>query len=272
MAQTIQLTDGQQCHALTAGRGRPLLFIHGLPGQGSDFLALATRLAIHHQCILLDRPGYGQSTLKYASRTMSVERAAQDVSDILEQLDLQNVVLVGWSYGGHIVAEVCGLSPARVTATVLIGSAGPSLRWPINILDRMLFHSGLGNQALNFVKRRVPGVIVNELNAAIGQKAPQPLIDEFLAHLNRPDMISNWLREAAVWQPSTMQPQSIAQPCLILHGKDDTRIPIEVAYDTAGEIAHARFIEIAEAGHWPFLTHTQEVEEAMVSFLSSTQG
>ena len=85
--------------------------------------------------------------------------------------------------------------------------------------------------------------------------------------LKRPGMIDNWLREGRAWQPSSMQPESIQQPCLMVHGDEDARVPIEVARETARRLPAGALREVAGSGHWPFLTHVEEVEREIEQFI-----
>ena len=263
----VRLSDGQRIHTLQGGRGQPLVFVHGLPGQGSDFLPLARRLATRYRCILIDRAGYGGSPLLDATRPVTLDRATMDLVELITQLELDEVVLVGWSYGGHVVMQAAAVAPARVHSLVLLGSAGPAFQWPASVIDRLLFRSTLGPRLLALVTRWAPGMLRSELNAAVGQDVSDDFFEDFLLALGRPGVIDCWLREGAGWQPATMQPETIPQPCLILHGNRDRRVPPAIARELADRITNRAHVELPDAAHWPFVTHSEQVEAELEAFL-----
>ncbi len=265
----VSLSDGQQIHVLQGGSGPAMVFVHGLPGLGCDFLPLAKRLATRFRCVLLDRVGYGGSVLHHNSRPMTIEQSVADVQELLDLLELTDVVLIGWSYGSDIVMRVSSTRPDLVNALVLLGPPGPTLNWPLDTLDKLLFYSGFGAMLLKGATRLVPGVIRSGLSQAVGREVSDELFEIFMSSLNQPGTIENWLGEGRNWQPSTMHPEAVNHRCLILHGEQDARIPIAVARELGERIPAARFCAVSDAGHWPFLTHSQLVEEEIVSFVNS---
>ncbi|MEM1436582.1 MAG: alpha/beta hydrolase [Pseudomonadota bacterium] len=271
-ACVVRLGDGQHCHTLQSGSAQPLIFVHGLPGSGRDFLPLASRLAARYRCILIDRAGYGASPLADPARPMSVQRSANDLAELVRLLNLTEVVLIGWSYGGHVVTDAALLMPERVHSLVFLGSVGPAFEWPTTFIDRLLYQSPFGPRLLKVVKRCTPGILRSELNAAVGKTVSDDEFKNFLTGLSRPGVIDRWLLEGRNWQPSTMRPEAIDHPCLVVHGRRDSRVPIDVARDLADRINCRSFAELPDASHWPFSTHAERVEAEIDSFLWRLSG
>src|SRR5271154_7563946 len=103
------------------GAGRPLVFLHGAGGLDLDlgFLdALAQKFHVFAPLV----PGYGDSEECPELRDML------DFTlhgwDVVEALGIKDPILVGFSMGGMIAAEMAAIAPHDVSRLVLIASAG----------------------------------------------------------------------------------------------------------------------------------------------------
>src|SRR3954469_25848152 len=106
---------------MRGGAGRPLLFLHGA-GGGGTWLPFMTDLAARHDVIVPEHPGFGQSDTPDWLDT--VPDLASFYLDVLDQLDLKNVDLVGHSLGGWIAAELAARNTNRLASLTLVAAAG----------------------------------------------------------------------------------------------------------------------------------------------------
>src|ERR1041384_5183391 len=104
-----------------AGTGRPLLYLHGAsdPGQWLPFLA---DLAARHDVLAPEHPGFGASDTP--DWLDSIQDLARFYLDLLDQLDLKHVDLVGHSLGGWSAAELAVRNTRRLSSLTLVDSAG----------------------------------------------------------------------------------------------------------------------------------------------------
>src|ERR1041384_4121541 len=104
-----------------AGTGRPLLYLHGAsdPGQWLPFLA---DLAARHDVLAPEHPGFGASDTP--DWLDSIQDLARFYLDLLDQLDVKDVDLVGHSLGGWIAAELAVRNTRRLNSLTLVSSAG----------------------------------------------------------------------------------------------------------------------------------------------------
>jgi pimeloyl-ACP methyl ester carboxylesterase len=122
--------EGRVCDTFRYATGTDslhLVYWHGTPGSGLVPAAMLEAAAAHDvPTIALSRAGYGAST-RLPGR--SVADAARDLGQVLEALDLDEVVVVGWSGGGaHTLASAALLSDRVRAAAVIAGTAPrPSL-------------------------------------------------------------------------------------------------------------------------------------------------
>ena len=107
------------------GKGKPVVFIHGWPLSGSMWEYQVTQLAQHGlRCIIYDRRGFGKSDRPYNGYDYNT--MAGDLKALLDELNLRDVTLVGFSMGGGEIVKYFGLyGGARVAKVVLISAVVP---------------------------------------------------------------------------------------------------------------------------------------------------
>lgn len=118
----ISLSDGSQKYYKDWGAGRPVVFSHGWPlnADAWDTQAVAVASA-GFRAIAHDRRGHGRSTQTWDGNHM--DQYADDLAELLDQLDLSDAILVGHSTGGGEVARYLGRhGTSRVSKAVLVGA------------------------------------------------------------------------------------------------------------------------------------------------------
>jgi len=99
--------------------GPPVVFVHGLFGQGKNWTTVAKGLADRHRVTLLDLPNHGHSP--WTDRVDYVDMARL-VADELEQLD-EPATLVGHSMGGKVAMQLALRRPELLRALVVVDVA-----------------------------------------------------------------------------------------------------------------------------------------------------
>jgi len=119
--------SGIKTEIFIAGEGRNVLFLH--PGDGIEasgpFLDL---LARNHRVIAPSHPGFGGTELP--DWMDSVDDLAYFHLDLMDALDLDDVILVGVSFGGWVAAEIAVKASPRVSGLVLVGATGAKFSGP----------------------------------------------------------------------------------------------------------------------------------------------
>ena len=97
---------GVRLRVADAGRGgRPILFVHGYTQSHLAWVRqLRSELADDYRLVALDNRGHGASE-KPGDGYADPSLWADDLTGVIEELDLADPVLVGWSYGGLILSD-----------------------------------------------------------------------------------------------------------------------------------------------------------------------
>lgn len=85
------------------GEGKPVILIHGLTASRRHFRKQIPVLSRNYRVIACDLRGHGDS--ERPKDGLTLPRLAKDISELIAYLDLQDVTLVGWSLGGHVIFE-----------------------------------------------------------------------------------------------------------------------------------------------------------------------
>lgn len=109
---------------LSVGAGRPIVCIHGVAQHGAVFQELARSLGGSALVVALDLRGHGESGREPPWDSAS---HAMDIIETLDELELEQVALVGHSFGGRVSATLAAAAPGRVSELVLLD---PALRVP----------------------------------------------------------------------------------------------------------------------------------------------
>jgi sigma-B regulation protein RsbQ len=111
--------NGVKINYTDTGKGDiPIIFVHGSFLDSSYWIAQIKAFKTQYRIIALDLPGQGESGKN--RKQWSIEDFAHDVSEIIYQLDLQNVILVGHSIGANIVLELAATHPQRIIGIIAI--------------------------------------------------------------------------------------------------------------------------------------------------------
>lgn len=103
------------------GEGEPVLLIHGYLENHKMWKDISAVLSKNHKVIMPDLPGHGRSPNYGEVHTM--ELAAQKIIEVLDELKIGRVIVIGHSMGGYITLALAGLFAERVKSFLLLNSS-----------------------------------------------------------------------------------------------------------------------------------------------------
>lgn len=239
-------------HLLTAGRGAPLLYLHGAGGAGR-WLPFQERLAERFTVWFPSHPGHGGSPP--AEWVEHVSDLAFHYLDLLDTLGLERVHLVGASLGGWIGAEIATMASHRLASLVLIDPVGIKVE---NWIYPFLFGMDL--------PQIVATVFHDPMNAV--QLAPKDGSIDTLAELYR----QQTALARVAWNPYLYNPllrrrlARITAPTLLCWGRHDRLAPLPCAEAWRKEIQGAELRIFEQSGHVPHLEEPDPVAAAVGEF------
>ncbi len=120
--RTIDLDD-LSIHLSQTGTGQPVLFLHGLGGAGTSWTPIAHRLSDRFHVLCPDLPGFGRSS-KPTGRRYTPASFVATLVEMLDELGIDQVHVVGGSLGGQVALELALRHPDRVDRVVAVAPAG----------------------------------------------------------------------------------------------------------------------------------------------------
>ena len=116
------ILNGREFVYLDSGEGPAVLFIHGLTGSHRNWAHLVHELGAEHRVVAPDLWGHGASAKPMGDYSLGAH--AGTMRDLLDELEIDRVTVVGHSFGGGIAMQLCYLFPERVERLVLVASGG----------------------------------------------------------------------------------------------------------------------------------------------------
>ena len=117
----VTTTDGVKLHVEITGEGTPLLFVHEFAGDQRSWEPQVRYFSRRYRCITFNARGYPPSDVPREIEKYSQERAAEDIRDVLDGLNIDRAHLVGLSMGGFASLHFGIRHPQRARSLVIAG-------------------------------------------------------------------------------------------------------------------------------------------------------
>ncbi len=262
-------------HYTDHGKGQTVVLIHGFPLDGESWgKQQAALLDAGYRVIAYDRRGFGGSSKTRAGS--DYDTFTDDLGALMHTLDLEKVVLVGFSMGtGEVARYFTRYGSERVEKAVFLGSLEPYLLKNDDNPDGAApqdFFDGIAASVREDRYAFLTGFYKDfyNLDDNLGSRISQEAVDASIAAANRAGNAA--ISAAPLTWPTDFRAdiEKIDVPALIVHGTADNILPIDATGRRFTKLLpQATYVEIEGAPHGMLWTHADEVNEALLAFLAT---
>jgi pimeloyl-ACP methyl ester carboxylesterase len=239
------------------GSGKPIVLVHGWCLNSAMWTYAQEALSASFEVITVDLPGFGRAAGLRGPYT--IERYAEDLAALLDELGLKDASLVGFAFGAAVALESAARGNPRIASVVSVGiptaASSPyekmpkSMRrdWPdfARRSAQALFHTPQSEATLAWLERMFGGTALHVALATVNVLAAyEPL--ETVA--------------------------KVRVPTLFLHAEHDLVAPVWLGEACVANAPAARLEVIKDCGHLMVLDQKTQFHEHVKNFVMSTQS
>ena len=236
---------------LESGEGSPLIILHGLMGNLSNFDGVFDHFSnIGYKVIMPELPLYTLPILK-----TNVKSLSKFIKNFVKFKGLDKYILMGNSLGGHIALYHTKLNPNNVIGMVLTGSSG--------LYENSMGESYPKRGDYEYIKKKTQDVFYDP---DIGTKE---IVDEVFETLNNRNKLIRTLAiaKSAIRHNMSKDLPTMKQPTCLIWGENDTVTPPDVAEEFHRLLPNSELHWLKKCGHAPMMEHPNEFNVLLEQWL-----
>ena len=247
-----------------AGKGPPVVFLHGLGGTRTAWDPQLRGLADRFRCIAWDMPGYGASA---PLGELTFPAIADSLAGLLDTLDVETADLVGLSFGGMHALHTAIRHPGRVRRLVLADTS------PAFGLDGTAQQEWRAARLDPIERGLSPGDMADGVIAAICAEVLEPLMHtQLIASFGR--ISAAGFRAAVdclIGHDVRGELAGIGHPALVIVGEADTETPVAYAEALAAGLPRSTLEILEGVGHLSPSEAPERFNELLSGFLGRAE-
>lgn len=260
--KTLNLSGGTIAY-LSAGKGEPILLLHGLFGQKEQWAELSCELALAGFKVLApDLPGYGKST-GFQKEDYKLERQALIMNRFITEMKINAFHLGGSSMGGAIASLYAHQYPSSTKTLAFIGGPMGVGPWSAKVQNAL-------NQGINpFIP-----VSMEQLNLEMSllfyepPVIPREIKEQLLAdYIGRNQHYQQVWSIASLYGDAILKKSALFMPTLIFWGADDGIFELSGIDRLKLKHPNNKSIVIQKASHLLMLEKPKYISSQYVEFL-----
>ncbi|MFK7787185.1 MAG: alpha/beta fold hydrolase [Crocinitomicaceae bacterium] len=242
------------------GEGRPLMILHGLFGFSDNWQTHAKKLAEYYRVILVDLRNHGRSDWR---DEFSYDLMAEDVIELAEDLNLEDLILVGHSMGGKVAMRVAQQTEDLLEKLAIIDMGIKS--YPMHHQHIL---AGIHSVKVDEIKARREAE--QQMRAHIDSEGVLQFLLKNL-HWKEKGKLA-WRMNTAVLERempeilSEMPEGEVFTTTLFIRGELSNYILDEDFESIENQFLDSEIVTIANAGHWVHAEAPAEFLDALLSF------
>ncbi len=265
--------DGVRLHYKDQGHGPAILLIHGSMGDTIDWDGWVAVLSPRYRVIRLDLPGFGLSG-EIANGNYSIDRTLSLIDGLMDHLGLETFAIAGVSYGGPVAFRYAATRTERVSALIIMNSAGVEMGKQIvdQKTGKPQFYASISSQAP--ISRAFMEAAMAR-SFADPSKVPPGMLQRKLDMMN---VIGRGVEgDIMVKQYVRGDPERVLShvraPTLVLWGGAERSLSLSTADRFVEALTHAKKVEkVIEPGgdHFMHVEHARSTARIARDFLDAT--
>ncbi len=256
---------GQRVSVEQAGEGRPLVLLHGFGGSTLSWSAVLPELARQRRVVAIDLNGFGFTERPRDPGRYTLRGQGELVLAVLDSLGIANATFAGHSYGGAISLHLASTHPERVDALLLVDNAMP--RYAAARRSRLFHWRPLADLFVRSLALGNRNIARGLREAYFDDAKVTPALVRAYAERLRIEGVKDafyGLTAPSKEPPVDLDLATIAQPALVVWGKEDELIDVAGAEEHVRDMPRARFVALPGCGHSP-------MEECPADFLAAVR-
>ena len=266
-AEFIEVEPNVKLHITDAGKGRPIVLIHGWPLSDEMYEYQYKDLIDNNFHVIgITLRGFGKSSKPYGEYNYDI--FASDIKKVLSKLNIKDSILGGFSMGGSIaIRYVSTYKSAHVSKLALFGAAAPiwaqrkdfPYNLPKSAVDDLIKLNYKDRPRLLSDFAKIFSAEETSLNEGLGKwlygiclSASSYATAQCLIALRDTDLRNDMAK--------------IKIPTLIMHGKKDKICAFVLAELMNAGIANSRLVAFENSGHSMFLEETQKFNSELIKY------
>jgi non-heme chloroperoxidase len=261
---SFETPDGVTVRYRDEGAGRPFVLLHGCWMSSRFFDPLSERLSGSYRVVRPDFRGHGASDRSLAGHT--VPRYARDVAGLIEELDLRDAIVVGWSMGAFVLWELVFAGHGdRLSGAVIVDQGGCDLRspdWPcgfVNLAELTELMRAIQEDWASVVAEIVPRMFQTER-----REEELDWMRSEVEHVS-PAIAASILFDQTL-RDYRHRLHEITLKTLVCFGADEKIMPVELGRHLARGLPDASLEIFRRSGHCPFFEEPDRFAETVTEF------
>lgn len=250
-----------------SGQGAPLVFVHGYPDNLQIWARLIQELDTDRRLIALDWPGLGHSAPYVGGATPF--HLGRHFLAVIDALDLERVVPVGFDMGGHAVVAAASREPDRMDQLILtnfLADGTVRTSWDIAVMRRLGLNRLVLRYGARVVFERAQRTFLEE-----GSALTTPVRDDMWEGFRRPEVRTHLRRMCAGYQAALPRVSrlygEIDVETLVVWADADPHFPLAQGHAVANALPNADLQVLPGASHWMMWQQAPELARTIESFL-----
>jgi pimeloyl-ACP methyl ester carboxylesterase len=254
---------GFRIHYLEAGRGDPVVLLHGMGGEGARWTPTINGLCSQFRIISPDQIGFGQSDKPLTTYHSGV--FAGFLAGFMKAIAVPRATLIGQSMGAGVALYLAVHRRELVDRLVLVNGVGFRMASdppppPPNWHARQIANAGTLEDSREYLQK-----LYYHHDLVTDELVEQNLILRLRSAYTIESMQTANAR--GLGGVTEEELRAITAPTLLVWGMNDPLSPVERADKLHGVIRSSRKVLIDKAGHFPFLEHPEKFNQIVLDFL-----